>query len=197
MHPQSFYIYPQPTSMAESYCQYIRKLDTDNVHRIYHDHHYGFPIQDDNALFERLVLEINQAGLSWDTILRKQENFKKAYLSFDIKKVADFKEKDIQRLLNDAGIIRNRLKINAAIFNANAIIEIQKEYGSFKNWLDAHHPQNLDAWVKLFRKHFKFTGTEIVNEMLMSTGYLAGAHVQDCPVFKKILLLNPPFLKPD
>lgn len=180
--------------MAETYCQYIKKQDHNNVHRIYHDHHYGFPLENDNELFERLVLEINQAGLSWDTILKKQENFRKAYRSFDIKKVAAFNEKDIERLLNDPGIIRNRLKINASIYNANAILNIQKEYGSFKKWLDHHHPKKLDEWVKLFKSRFKFVGTEIVNEMLMSTGYLAGAHSEDCPVYKKVLSLNPPFL---
>jgi len=94
-----------------SYCQAILTMDKNNVHRIYHDEFYGFPIEDDNELFERLILEINQAGLSWDTILKKQQNFKKAYKDFNIKKVATFKEKDFERLMNDAGIIRNRLKI--------------------------------------------------------------------------------------
>lgn len=183
--------------MAESYCNYIKKLDKHNLHRIYHDNHYGFPLTDDNALFERLVLEINQAGLSWDTILKKQENFQKAFLGFDVKKVAAFTEKDRQRLLNDAGIIRNRLKVDAAIYNAKSVLLIQKEYGSFKNWLDAHHPRSREEWVKLFKSRFKFVGGEIVNEMLMSTGYLPGAHTEDCPVFKKILKLKPPFLAKD
>ncbi len=181
--------------MAGSYCDYVQALDQDNVHKVYHDHHYGFPIGDDNELFERLVLEINQAGLSWETILKKQENFKKAFKGFDIKKVASFTEKDFERLMNDAGIIRNRLKINAAIENAKAILEIQKECGSFKSWLDMHHPKTKDEWVKLFKKHFRFVGGEIVNEMLMSTGYLPGAHTATCPVYKKILKSKPPFFK--
>lgn len=181
--------------MAGSYCTYVQTLDENNVHKVYHDKHYGFPIDDDNELFERLVLEINQAGLSWETILKKQENFRKAYKHFDIKRVAAFKEKDFERLMNDAGIIRNRLKINAAIENAKAIIQIQKEFGSFKNWLDYNHPKTKEEWVKLFKIHFRFVGGEIVNEMLMSTGYLPGAHSKECPVYKTILKLKSPYLK--
>lgn len=157
-----------------SYCQAVATMGKDNVHRIYHDTAYGFPIDDDNELFARLVLEINQAGLSWTTILNKQKNFKKAYKNFNIKKVAAFDEKDFERLMNDAGIIRNRLKINAAIANAKTLLEIQKEYGSFKNWVDHHHPKTKEEWVKIFKKTFRFTGGEIVNEFLMSTGYLPG-----------------------
>lgn len=171
----------------KSYCGYVMNLDKDNVHRIYHDTAYGFPIKNDNELFERLVLEINQAGLSWNTILNKQNNFRKAYSKFNIKKVALYKEADRQRLLNDSGIIRNRLKIDAAIYNANVILQLQKEYGSFKKWLDSHHPKKKEEWVKLFKNTFHFTGGEIVNEFLMSIGYLEGAHVKECPVYRKIL----------
>jgi DNA-3-methyladenine glycosylase I len=178
-----------------SYCEAVLTMDKDNVHRIYHDHFYGFPIEDDDELFERLVLEINQAGLSWDTILKKQANFKKAYKSFNIKKVAAFKEKDFERLMDDAGIIRNRLKINAAIENAKAILNIQNEFGSFKKWIDHHHPKTKDEWVKLFKKTFKFTGGEIVNEFLMSTGYLPGAHIESCKIYKKMAKAGPAFMK--
>ena len=124
-----------------SYCKFINSLTPGdvNVHREYHDKHYGFPIHDDNELFCRLVLEINQAGLSWTTILNKQERFRKAYHNFDIRKVAAYKAKDFDRLMKDAGIIRNRLKINAAIENAKTIILIQKDYKSFEGWLDHHH----------------------------------------------------------
>lgn len=174
-----------------SYCHYVLTVDKDNVHRIYHDNFYGFPIEDDNELFERIILEINQAGLSWDTILKKQENFKKAYKNFNIKKVASFNEDDFVRLMNDAGIIRNRLKINAAIENAKTILQIQKEYGSFKNWIDNHHPKTKEEWVKIFKKTFKFTGGEIVNEFLMSTGYLPGAHVESCVIYKKVKKERP------
>jgi DNA-3-methyladenine glycosylase I len=137
-----------------SYCEAVASMDKNNVHRIYHDQFYGLPIDDDNELFERLVLEINQAGLSWTTILNKQENFKKAYKDFDIKKVAAFKEKDFERLMNDSGIIRNRLKINAAIENAKTILKIKDEFGSFKKWLDHHHPKTKPEWVKLFKQTF-------------------------------------------
>jgi DNA-3-methyladenine glycosylase I len=177
-----------------SYCEAVTTMEKSNVHRIYHDNFYGFPIKDDNELFERLVLEINQAGLSWTTILNKQINFKKAYQNFEIKKVATFKEKDFKRLMEDAGIIRNRLKINAAIENAKTILKIQKEFGSFKKWLDYHHPKTKEEWVKIFKNTFKFTGGEIVNEFLMSTGYLPGAHIESCPVYKRVLKRKPAFL---
>lgn len=170
-------------------------LNNDNVHKHYHDKEYGFPLADDDELFARLVLEINQAGLSWTTILNKKDNFFKAYDNFSIKKVAKYNQKKIDALLNDAGIIRNRLKVNAAIENAKKILEIQKEHGSFKKWLDKNHPLTKEEWVKLFKKHFRFTGGEIVNEFLMSTGYLPGAHAEDCPVYKKIIKLKPVWLK--
>lgn len=179
--------------MATTYCDAVRTMDKNNIHRTYHDNFYGFPIDNDDELFERLVLEINQAGLSWATILNKQENFKKAYKNFNIKKVAAFKEDDFERLMNDAGIIRNRLKINAAIENAKTLLSIQKEFGSFKKWIDHHHPKTKDEWVKIFKNTFRFTGGEIVNEFLMSTGYLAGAHIESCPVYKKLLKAKPAF----
>ena len=174
-----------------SYCEVCHALPAAHVHSIYHDTEYGFPIDSDDELFGRLILEINQAGLSWLTILNKKENFRKAYKNFSIQKVARITEKGRARLLNDAGIIRNRLKINAAIHNAQQILAIQKTHGSFKNWLDEHHPLDRAAWVKLFKKTFKFTGGEITNEFLMSTGYLPGAHDKDCPIYKKILKAKP------
>lgn len=176
-----------------SYCSYVNAIPAteQNVHKEYHDLYYGFPIEDDNELFCRLVLEINQAGLSWTTILKKQDAFRKAYHNFNIAKVAKYADKDRERLLNDAGIIRNRLKINAAVENAKAILQLQKEFGSFKQWLDQHHPKTKEEWVKLFKKTFRFTGGEIVNEFLMSTGYLPGAHTTDCPVHKKVLKSKP------
>jgi DNA-3-methyladenine glycosylase I len=176
-----------------SYCKFIGSLkkDEQSVHKVYHDTQYGFPIDEDNELFCRLILEINQAGLSWTTILKKQEGFRKAYHNFNIKKVASYKDKDVKRLLNDAGIIRNRLKVNAAIENAKTLLVIQKESGSFKKWLAHHHPKTKDEWTKLFKKTFRFTGGEIVNEFLMSTGYLPGAHEANCPVYKKVLKAKP------
>ncbi|MCB1070144.1 MAG: DNA-3-methyladenine glycosylase I [Verrucomicrobia bacterium] len=163
-------------------------------HKTYHDRHYGFPIRSDADLFERLILEINQAGLSWLTILKKQENFRTAYRGFEIDRVAAFTEKDRTRLLGDPGIIRNRLKVDAAIHNARVLQGLIRDHGSFADWLDLHHPLPKEAWVKLFKKHFKFTGGEIVGEFLMSIGYLPGAHHEHCPVYQKIAKLNPPWM---
>lgn len=169
-----------------SYCAFVATLDENNLHRIYHDTQYGFSIQDDNELFGRLILEINQAGLSWITILKKQNSFRLAYDNFNIQKIANYTQTDIDRLLRNEGIIRNRLKINATIYNAQAILKLKKEYKSFKNWLDSQPKMELKDWVKLFKKHFKFVGGEITNEFLMSTGYLPGSHIQECPIYKKI-----------
>jgi DNA-3-methyladenine glycosylase I len=162
-----------------------------SFHKNYHDNYYGFPIHDDNELFGRLILEINQAGLSWETILKKEAGFRKAYDHFDIRKIASYTEEDRSRLMSDAGIIRNRLKINAAIENAKTILGLQQEHGSFEQWLEKNHPKTKEEWVKLFKKTFKFTGGEIVNEFLMSIGYLKGAHSEDCPVHKEIMKTNP------
>jgi DNA-3-methyladenine glycosylase I len=180
-----------------TYCHAIgmMKPEEQSLHKIYHDTQYGFPINTDDELFCRLILEINQAGLSWTTILKKQDSFRKAYNNFSIKKVAAYKEKDVERLLNDATIIRNRLKVNAAIENAKAIVILQKETGSFKNWLASHHPKTKAEWVKLFKQTFKFTGGEIVNEFLVSTGYLPGAHHSGCAVYKKVLHTKPMWAK--
>lgn len=176
-----------------SYCSAIDTMEgaKKELHKSYHDNHYGFPLHNDDELFGRLLMEINQAGLSWETVLKKEDNFRKAYGKFSIKKVAAYKEADRERLLADPGIIRNRLKINAAIENAKAILLLQKQYGSFEKWLEAHHPKTKEEWVKLFRETFRFTGGEIVNEFLMSTGYLSGAHAKDCPVYNKILKAKP------
>ena len=176
-----------------TYCEYCLTHPEDLFNKTYHDTQYGFPLTDDNLLFERLVLEINQAGLSWITILKKADNFRRAYDQFDLARVAAYEEPDRARLLTDAGIIRNRLKVNAAIVNARKILELQKEFGSFKGWLDAHHPRPKDEWVKLFRKTFVFTGGEIVNEFLMSTGYLKGAHEESCPIYTIVKKQNPPW----
>jgi DNA-3-methyladenine glycosylase I len=167
-----------------SYCSLVRQGKIDPYNIAYHDSEYGFPVRDDAALFERLILEINQAGLSWLTILKKREAFQKAYCGFDVACVAAFGQKDRTRLLQDAGIIRNRLKIDAAIANAKIVQQICVNHGSFVNWLDLHHPSDLESWKKLFKKIFVFTGGEIVREFLLSTGYLPNAHDEDCPVYK-------------
>lgn len=176
-----------------SYCDALKNIPDERrqLHKEYHDLFYGFPIHNDNELFCRLVLEINQAGLSWETILKKQISFRKAYSGFNIKKVAAYKAADRKRLMNDAGVIRNRLKINAAIENAKTILVLQEAYGSFENWLKTQHPKSKEEWVKLFKNTFKFTGGEIVNEFLVSTGFLPGAHDISCSVYKKVLKSKP------
>ena len=174
-----------------TYCEYCITHPEDIFNKTYHDTQYGFPLTDDNLLFERLILEINQAGLSWITILKKADNFRRAYHGFDIDTIAAYDEGERARLLSDAGIIRNRLKVNAAIENARRIQSLRAEFGSFKGWLDAHHPLSKDEWTKLFKKNFLFTGGEIVNEFLTSTGYLPGAHDADCPVYAIVLERKP------
>jgi DNA-3-methyladenine glycosylase I len=171
----------------------VRDVKTDPCHLAYHDTEYGFPLRDDNELFERLILEINQAGLSWTTILKKREGFRAAYAGFDIRKVAAFGEEDRQRLMADAAIIRNRLKINAAIANANTALQLIAEHGSLAAWLDKLHPLTIAEWAKIFKKTFVFTGGEIVREFLLSTGYLPGAHDEDCPAYRRIAALAPPW----
>jgi DNA-3-methyladenine glycosylase I len=181
--------------MSNSYCAAVKSGRLHAVHTQYHDLEYGFPILTDDGLFERLMLEINQAGLSWETILKKREGFQKAYANFNLEQVAAFNDEDFERLISDASIIRNRLKINAAIENANRILEIKREHGSFLAWLELHHPLELEAWRKLFKKTFVFTGGEIVREFLVSTGFLPGAHDEDCSTHAQILKLKPAWIR--
>jgi DNA-3-methyladenine glycosylase I len=174
-----------------SYCEYLRDHPEDTLNKLYHDSEYGFPLTEDSSLLERFALEINQAGLSWVLMLKRKDNFRCAFDGFDVNKVAAYREQDVFRLLANAGIIRNRLKVNAVIENARRIQGLRGEYSSFKGWLDAHHPLSLEDWTKLFKKTFVFTGGEIVNEFLVSTGYLPGAHDHDCPVYWQVAMLQP------
>lgn len=164
------------------------------LHGPYHDTEYGFPVIDEALLFERLILEINQAGLSWTTILAKRQNFRAAYDNFAVDRVAAYGMRERKRLLNDATIVRNRLKIDAAIENARRIRDLRSTHGSFAAWLAGCHPLSKPEWVKLFKRTFTFTGGEITGEFLPSIGYLPGAHQQDCPVYKKIARLKPPWM---
>lgn len=183
------------STVLSEYCGAVLSGKLHEVHTDYHDNEYGFPIiGDDDALFERLILEINQAGLSWETVLKKRDGFREAYAQFSIIAVADFGDDEIAQLLNNPEIIRNRLKVQAAIDNARTILSLQKEFGSFENWLILQSEQlKIDkvAWVKLFKKTFKFTGGEITGEFLMSLGYLPGAHVEGCPVLEQIAEHRP------
>ncbi len=175
-----------------SYCDYA---PGDALHGPYHDGEYGFPAGDESVLFERLILEINQAGLSWGLMLKKRDGFRAAYDGFDVEKVAGYGEAEVARLLADPGIIRNRLKVAAAVHNASVILGLRDTHGGFAEWLDAHHPRDKADWVKLFKKTFRFTGGEITGEFLMSLGYLAGSHREDCPVYAQILKLSPPWAR--
>lgn len=164
------------------------------IHADYHDREYGFPGKDEGALFELLCLEIFQAGLSWELVLKKRAGTREAFDGFDVDAVANYDEADIERLLADPAIIRNRLKVTSIIHNANVVKGLRASHGGFPGWLEAHHPRPLAAWVKLFRKTFKFTGPEVVNEFLMSAGYLEGAHRESCPVYAKIAATVPPWM---
>jgi DNA-3-methyladenine glycosylase I len=183
---------PGKATMAQTYCGIAPGHEW---HGPYHDEEYGFPLTDDAALFERLVLEINQAGLSWLTILKKREAFRRAYDGFDPALVAGYRARDRRRLLADAGIIRNRLKVDAAIANAATILQLRVSHGSFAGWLEAHHPRSKAEWVKLFKGTFRFTGGEIVGEFLMSIGYLPGAHAEGCPVYARVAARRPAWMR--
>jgi len=173
-----------------SYCDFARGHP---LHGPYHDTEYGFPLTSETGLFERLLLEINQAGLNWELILRKREGFRQAYDGFDVDRIAAYGERDRLRLLNDPAVIRNRLKVDAAIANARTVQALRESHGGFAGWLAAHHPLRRPDWVKLFRKTFRFTGGEITGEFLSSIGYLPSPHRVDCPVHAKILRSGPPW----
>jgi len=176
---------------------YCDKAPGHPLHGPYHDDEYGLPRDREDVLFELLALEIFQAGLSWELVLKKRAETFKAFDGFDVDKVAAYKEKDIKRLLADPGIIRNRLKIVSIVENAKRIQAMRSSHGGFAAFLAAHHPMAKPDWVKLFKKTFKFTGGEIVNEFLMSLGYLPGAHREDCPVYKRVKAARPPWMRVD
>jgi len=176
----------------DTYCHVARGHP---FHGPYHDHEYGFPLEGDDELFERLLLEINQAGLSWLTILKKRDGFREAYEGFSVERIAAYGEEDRARLLNDSRIIRNRLKVDAAIANAGRVLELRGSHGSFAAWIEAHHPLEKVEWVKLFKKTFRFTGGEITGEFLMSIGYLPGTHHPACPTYAEIAKLKPAWMR--
>jgi DNA-3-methyladenine glycosylase I len=176
--------------MATTYCEIAPGRP---FHGPYHAREYGFPIRRDDRLLERFALEINQAGLSWLTILRKKKAFRRAFDGFSPEKVAAYGARDRRRLLADAGIVRNRLKVDAVIANARKVVELRGSHGSFARWLDAHHPRSLEEWAELFRENFRFTGGEIVREFLVSTGYLPGAHHPKCPIYPVVARKKPPW----
>jgi DNA-3-methyladenine glycosylase I len=168
------------------------------LYEAYHDLEWGVPVKDDATLFEFLILETFQAGLSWITILKKRENFRKAFDHFDYKKIANYDQKKIDLLLQDAGIIRNKLKVNATVSNAQAFIEVQKEFGSFSKYIWAFvdgkpiknkvqnykdGPANTalsDALSKDLKKRgFKFVGSTVVYAQMQATG-MVNDHEVNC-----------------
>ena len=168
-----------------SYCSYCREQEKDSIHRWYHDEVYGKMSTNDNELFGRLIMEINQAGLSWDIVLQKYDGIKKAYAQFEVQKVAQFESNKIASMMKNTQIIRHELKIRSIVYNAQQILQIQKEFGTFKKWILMNKQNSLDNWVKVFKKNFKFVGKEIVKEFLTSNGILNGAHDSNCPEYLK------------
>lgn len=180
---------------AKKRCAWCEK---DDLYRKYHDEEWGVPVYDDQKIFEFLILETFQAGLSWITILKKRENFQSAFDNFDYKKVSLYSEDKIQELLQDAGIIRNQLKIRAAVSNAVAFLKVQEEFGSFSKYIwkftdgkpIKNNWQNLkevpattplsDAISKDLKKRgFKFVGSTVIYAHMQATG-MVDDHVADC-----------------
>jgi DNA-3-methyladenine glycosylase I len=170
----------------------------------YHDKEWGVPLHDDQKIFEMLTLEGFQAGLSWITILRKRENFRKAFKNFDVRKVAHFKKSDVSRLMKDEGIIRNRLKIQAAITNARCFLDVQEEFGSFDRYIwgftgnrilrnpkratrktmQATSPESAALSKDLKQRGFKFVGPTVCHAHMQATG-MVDDHVEGCFKYRK------------
>ena len=181
---------------------------TDPLYKAYHDNEWGVPVYDDAKLFEFLVLETFQAGLSWITILRKRENFRKAFDNFDYEKIALYDNEKYESLLQDAGIIRNKLKVKATISNAKAFIAIQKEFGSFSNYIwrftngkpIANSFESLKEIpakttlsdrlsIDLKKRNFKFVGSTVIYAHMQATG-MVNDHIKSCFRYKEINKLS-------
>lgn len=177
-------------------CQWCEKGD--ELEQEYHDKEWGVPVHDDRTHFEFLILEGAQAGLSWSTILKRREGYRKAFANFDVKKVSKFDQKKIEELMQDVGIIRNRLKIESTVINAKAFIEIQKEFGSFENYvwqfvggkpiqnerkmmmdIPAQTEEAVALSKDLKKRGFKFVGPTIMYAHMQATG-LVNDHTTDC-----------------
>jgi DNA-3-methyladenine glycosylase I len=177
----------------------------DPLYQEYHDKEWGVPVHDDRVIFEFLVLEGAQAGLSWGTILRKRENFRRAFDGFDPAKVARYDKKKVGRLMNDSGIIRNRLKIQSAIQNAKAFLRVQQEFGSFDSyvWRFVGGKTKVNSWKSmkdipamtpeseamskdLLRRGFRFVGPTICYAHMQATG-MVNDHVLGCFRYKELL----------
>jgi len=180
----------------------------DEMYLAYHDEEWGVPVHDDRLLFEFLILEGAQAGLSWLTILRKRAEYKKAYDNFEIETVANYTESDVERLLSNSGIVRNKLKVRSSITNAKAVLEIQREFGSFSNYLwnfvdgktvDNHlssisdMPITSDISDKMSkdmkRRGFKFVGSTIMYSFMQAVG-MVNDHVTTCFRYEEVKHLS-------
>ena len=170
---------------------YCNSAPGHEFHGPYHDTEYGFPTTDEKTLFERLAMEIMQAGLSWVLILKKRQDLNAAFANFNVDMVASFGQLEVDLLLQNKEIIRNRIKINAIIENAKRIQALRNTDNGFSNWIATKHPLQKSDWVKLFKKTFLFTGGEVTGEFLMSIGYLPGSHHENCPISKTVKALNP------
>ena len=178
--------------------------EKDDLYRDYHDNEWGKPVYDDATIFEFLILETFQAGLSWYTVLAKRENFRKAFENFDLKKIANYSEEKMAELAEDTGIIRNKLKIKATVSNAQAFIKIQEEFGSFSKYIWGfvdgkpidNQPKTLsevkattpisDALSKDLKKRgFKFVGSTVMYAHMQATG-MVNDHITECFTRKKL-----------
>lgn len=187
---------------AKNRCGWLRFDDP--LYRDYHDKEWGVPVYDDRKIFEFLVLESAQAGLSWSIVLRKRENYRKAFAGFDPKQVAKFTAKDVEKLLQNAGIIRNRAKIEAAINNAKRFLEIQKEFGTFAKYiwkftggktiqnrwktikdLPAITPEAETLAADLKKRGFKFLGPTVIYAHMQATG-MVNDHTTDCFRYREV-----------
>ena len=168
-----------------SYCQYCSSLPDNDIHKRYHDEEYGFEEKNSNLLFERHSLEIFQAGLSWDIILKKRTYFRHAFNNWDLQLVSQYKTKEIEKLMRNDKIVRHRLKIESIIYNAKVILEIEQQHKSYYHWLTQFKDKSIEDCVLIFKKKFKFVGTEIVKEFLQGICILNGAHDFDCSKYKK------------
>ena len=176
--------------MSAAYC---RLAPGDPIHGLYHDTEYGFPTDEESVLFERLMLEINQAGPLLGDHSEKARRISRRLCGFRGRSRRRlWPGRDRPGLLADPGSSATASKIEAATENARRLQELRQSHGSFTGWLNAHHPRAPEAWTKLFRQTFRFTGGQIVGEILMSVGYLPGAHEPDCPVFARVLKTRRP-----
>jgi len=186
-------------------CEWPGKEDKDRLMIEYHDKEWGIPAHDDKRLFEYLILDIFQAGLSWRTILHKRENFREAFHDFNPVKIAKYDEKDVKRLMNDVGIIRNRLKILSAITNAKKFLEMQKQFGSFDKYIwqftnhktinnKINHLKEMGATSKesdamskdMKEKGFKFVGSTICYAFMQGAG-MVNDHIVKCFRHKEVV----------